>query len=57
MSICVPSLASGTRLRGRERRRSATVVVILGLRRNFSETTRGGMPRFGRDSERRTAVC
>ena len=29
-------------------------VVILGLRRNLSETTRNGLPRFGRDPERAT---
>jgi hypothetical protein len=29
-----------------------TSVVILGLRRNLSETTRNGLPRFERDSER-----
>jgi hypothetical protein len=27
-------------------------VVVLGLRRNLSETTRKGLPRFGGDSER-----
>lgn len=29
-------------------------VVILGLRRNLSETTRNGLPRFGRDPESAT---
>jgi hypothetical protein len=32
------------------------VVVILGLRRNLSETTRDWLPRFGEDSERSTAT-
>jgi hypothetical protein len=31
-----------------------TAVVILGLRRNLSETTRNGLPRFGGDSQRAT---
>jgi hypothetical protein len=31
-------------------------VVVLGLRRNLSETTRNGLPRFGGDSERATAT-
>jgi hypothetical protein len=31
-------------------------VVILGLRRNLSEATRNGMPRFGADPERATAM-
>ena len=30
------------------------VVVVLGLRRNLSETTRNGLPRFGGDPERAT---
>lgn len=29
-------------------------VVVLGLRRNLSETTRNGLPRFGGDPERET---
>lgn len=29
-------------------------VVVLGLRRNLSETTRNGLPRFGGDRERAT---
>jgi hypothetical protein len=29
-------------------------VVVLGLRRNLSETTRNGLPRFGGDPERAT---
>jgi hypothetical protein len=29
-----------------------TAVVILGLKRNLSETTRNGLPRFGGDPER-----
>jgi hypothetical protein len=33
-----------------------TAVVILGLRRNLSETTRNGLPRFGGDPERVTGV-
>lgn len=33
-----------------------TAVVILGLRRNLSETTRNGLPRFGRDSEQAPAT-
>jgi hypothetical protein len=33
-----------------------TAVVIVGLRRNLSETTRNGLPRFGRDPERPTAT-
>jgi hypothetical protein len=33
-----------------------TAVVILGLRRNLSETTRNGLPRFGGDPERATAT-
>jgi len=31
-------------------------VVVLGLRRNLSETTRNGLPRFGGDPERATAT-
>jgi hypothetical protein len=31
-------------------------VVILGLRRNLSETTRNGLPWLGEDSERTTAT-
>jgi len=31
-------------------------VVILGLRRNLSDTTRNGFPRFGANSERATAT-
>lgn len=31
-------------------------VVVLGLRRNLSETTRNGLPRFGGDHERATAT-
>jgi hypothetical protein len=31
-------------------------VVILGLRRNLSETTRNGLPRFGGDPERASAT-
>jgi hypothetical protein len=31
-------------------------VVVLGLRRNLSETTRNGLPRFGGGSERGTAT-
>jgi hypothetical protein len=31
-------------------------VVILGLRRNLSETTRDGLPRWERDPERATAT-
>jgi hypothetical protein len=31
-------------------------VVVLGLRRNLSETTRDGLPRFGGDPERATAT-
>lgn len=31
-------------------------VVVLGLRRNLSETTRNGLPRFGGDPERTTAT-
>jgi hypothetical protein len=31
-------------------------VVVLGLRRNLSETTRNGLPRFGGDAERATAT-
>jgi len=31
-------------------------VVVLGLRRNLSETTRNGLPRFGEDPERTTAT-
>lgn len=31
-------------------------VVVLGLRRNPSETTRNGLPRFGRDLERATVT-
>lgn len=34
----------------------AIAVVILGLRRNLSETTRNGLPRFGGDPERATAT-
>lgn len=30
------------------------VVVVLGLRRNLSETTRNGLPRFGGDPKRAT---
>lgn len=30
-------------------------VVVLGLRRNLSETTRNGLPRFGGNPERATA--
>lgn len=30
-------------------------VVILGLRRNLSETTRNGLPQFGENPERETA--
>jgi hypothetical protein len=30
-------------------------VVLLGLRRNLSETTRNGLPRFGKDPEQATA--
>jgi hypothetical protein len=33
-----------------------TGVVILGLRRSLSETTRNGLPRFGEDSERTAAT-
>jgi hypothetical protein len=33
-----------------------TAVVVLGLRRNLSETTRNGLPRFGGDPERATAM-
>lgn len=33
-----------------------TVVVILGLRRNLSETTRDWLPQFGGDSERPPAT-
>ena len=33
-----------------------TAVVILGLRRNLSETTRSGLPRFDGDSEQSTAT-
>jgi hypothetical protein len=33
-----------------------TAVIILGLRRNLSEATRNGLPRFGRDPERETAT-
>jgi hypothetical protein len=33
-----------------------TAVVILGLRRNLSETTRNGLPRFGGDPEQATAT-
>ena len=33
-----------------------TAVVIMGLRRNLSETTRNGLPRFGGDPERATAT-
>jgi|ERR1041384_458592 hypothetical protein len=32
----------------------AIAVVVLGLRRNLSETTRNGLPRFGGDPERAT---
>jgi hypothetical protein len=32
------------------------VVVALGLRRNLSETTRHGLPRFGGDPERATST-
>ena len=32
------------------------VVVVLGLLRNLSETTRDGLPRFGGDPERATAT-
>jgi hypothetical protein len=31
-------------------------VVVLGLRRNLSETTRSGLPRFGENPERATAT-
>jgi hypothetical protein len=31
-------------------------VVVLGLRRNLSDTTRNGLPRFGGDPERATAT-
>lgn len=31
-------------------------VVVLGLRRNLSETTRNGLPRFGGDPSRATAA-
>lgn len=31
-------------------------VVVLGLRRDLSETTRNGLPRFGGDPERATAT-
>jgi hypothetical protein len=34
----------------------AIAVVVLGLRRNLSETTRNGLPRFGGDSEQATAT-
>jgi hypothetical protein len=33
-----------------------TAVVVLGLRRNLSETTRNGLPRVGEDPERATAT-
>ena len=33
-----------------------TVVIVLGLRRNLSETTRNGLPRFGGDPEHATAT-
>lgn len=33
-----------------------TAIVIMGLRRNLSETTRNGLPRFGGDPERATAT-
>ena len=33
-----------------------TAVVILGLRRNLSEITRNGLPRFGEDPEQATAT-
>jgi hypothetical protein len=32
------------------------VVVVLGLRRNLSEITRNGLPRFDRASEQATAI-
>ncbi len=32
------------------------VVVVLGLRRNLSETTRNGLPRFGEDPESATVT-
>ena len=32
-------------------------VVVLGLRRNLSETTRSGLPRLGGDTERATATA
>lgn len=31
-------------------------VVVLGLRRNLSDTTRNGLPRFGGDPERATTM-
>jgi hypothetical protein len=33
-----------------------TVVVVVGLRRDLSETTRSNLPRFGEDSEPATAA-
>jgi hypothetical protein len=33
-----------------------TAVIILGLRRNLSETTRNGLPRLGADSEPETVT-
>lgn len=32
------------------------VVIVLGLRRNLSETTRNGLPRFENDAEQATAT-
>ncbi|HET7443714.1 MAG TPA: hypothetical protein VFJ57_03570 [Solirubrobacterales bacterium] len=33
-----------------------TAVIVLGLRRNLSETARNGLSRFGADPERQTAT-
>lgn len=33
-----------------------TIVVVVGLRRDLSETTRSNLPRFGEDSEPATAT-
>jgi peptidoglycan/LPS O-acetylase OafA/YrhL len=33
-----------------------TVVLVVGMRRNLSETTRSNLPRFGEDSESATAT-